>query len=188
LKGFILGVVVTLIVIAVGAYVYFSGGYAPVATAANAMPFEKKLAGMALHARMEREVPKTVPVQPSEAVYTAAAHDYVEHCAVCHGVPGKPQTAIAKGEFPKPPQLFHGKGVTDDPPNETYWIIANGIRLTGMPAFNNSLSETEMWQIALLLANADKLPPSATSVLSGPPETNAASASLPTAANIPNSR
>src|SRR5262245_53619158 len=50
--------------------------------------------------------------------------------------------------FPKPPHLFRGKGVTDDEPGETYWKVANGIRLTGMPAFKNSLSETEMWQVS----------------------------------------
>jgi mono/diheme cytochrome c family protein len=171
LKGFVLGIVVTLLVIWLGVYVYFSQGMAPVGTAAEAMPFEKKLARMALHARVEKEMPQTVPIQPNETVYVAGAHDYVEHCAVCHGVPGKPQTAIAKGMFPKPPNLFQGKGVTDDSPNESYWKIAHGIRLTGMPAFDKSLSETQMWQIALLIANADKLPASATQLLSGAPET-----------------
>lgn len=188
MKGFILGVVITLLAFALGAYLYFSGGYAPVGTAAQAMPFEKKLASMALHARMKKEMPKTVPMQPSEAVYVAGAHDFVEHCAVCHGVPGKPETAIAKGEFPKPPRLFQGKGVTDDPPNETYWIISNGIRLTGMPAFNKSLSETQMWQVALLVANADKLPRSATDVLSGTSETPNTPASPPPTTTAPNKR
>jgi thiosulfate dehydrogenase len=171
LKAFILGVVVTLVVMVLGVYIYFSQGYVPVATSAQPMPFEKKLANMALHARVEKEMPKTVPMQANESNYLAGAHDYVQHCAVCHGEPNKPQTAIAKGEFPKPPQLWHGKGVTDDPPGETYWKIANGIRLTGMPGFDKSLSETQMWQIALLLANADKLPASVTSVLAGAPET-----------------
>jgi thiosulfate dehydrogenase len=68
--------------------------------------------------------------------------------------------------FPKPPQLFHGHGVTDDPPGETYWKTANGIHLTGMPAFKNSLNDNQLWQVSVLLANADKMPPSATSVLS----------------------
>jgi hypothetical protein len=40
-----------------------------------------------------------------------------------------------------------------------------------MPAFNPSLSETQMWQISLMLANADKLPGSVTAVLAGQPET-----------------
>lgn len=178
MKGFILGVVVTLICLALGAYIYFSTGMAPVATSAQAMPFEKTLANKALHARVEKEMPKTVPIQPSEAGYVAGAHDYVQHCAVCHGVPNQPQTAIAKGEFPKPPQLFKGKGVTDDEPGETYWKIANGIRLTGMPGFKSSLSETQMWQVALLLANADKIPQAAKDALqqSPIPTTTAANA------------
>ena len=82
---------------------------------------------------------------------------YRNHCAVCHGTPGGEQTAIAKGMFPKPPHLFRGTGVTDDEPGETYWKVANGIRLTGMPGFKQSLSETQMWQVSLLLANADKV-------------------------------
>ncbi len=48
--------------------------------------------------------------------------------------------------------------MTDDPAGETYWKVANGIRLTGMPGYVNSLSENEMWQVSMLLAEADKLP------------------------------
>lgn len=188
MKGFVLGVVVTLLCITLGVYIYFSRGMAPVGTAAQAMPFEKKLAHMALRARVEKEMPQTVPIQPNETAYVAGAHDYIEHCAVCHGVPGKPQTAIAKGEFPKPPNLFRGKGVTDDSPNESYWKIAHGIRLTGMPAFDKSLSETQMWQIALLVANADKLPASATQLLSGAPETTTTLAVSPSSPATSNRR
>ena len=112
-----------------------------------------------------------VPIEANEANYLAGADEYLMNCAVCHGVPGKEKTAIARGEFPIPPELFKGKGVTDDPPGETFWKIANGIRLTGMPRFNQSLSETQMWQISLLLANADKLPNSVTAVLAGQPGT-----------------
>ena len=54
MKGFILGVVVTLICLALGAYIYFSTGMAPVATSAQAMPFEKTLANKALHATARR--------------------------------------------------------------------------------------------------------------------------------------
>jgi mono/diheme cytochrome c family protein len=79
---------------------------------------------------------------------------------VCHGLPGQQMTNIAKGMFPRPPQLFHGKGVTDDPVGETFWIIRNGIRLTGMPGFQESLTEDQMWQVSQLLAHADKLPDS----------------------------
>jgi mono/diheme cytochrome c family protein len=63
--------------------------------------------------------------------------------------------------YPRAPQLWapHGNGVvgvSDDPPGETYWKVKNGIRLTGMPAFDQVLNETQMWQVTILLANADK--------------------------------
>ena len=170
MKGFILGVIVTLVVLAAGVYIYFSTGMAPVATASQAMPFEKMLANKALHARVEKEMPRAAPIQADETNLTAGAKTYVEHCAVCHGLPGQPQTAIAQGEFPKPPHLFKGKGVTDDPAGETYWKVANGIRLTGMPAFDKHLSTTEMWQVSLLLADADKLPASVTAILNNSTE------------------
>jgi len=167
MKGFILGIIFTLICIAAGTYIYFAGGYVPVGTAARAMPFEKKLANKALAAHVEKEAPKKPPFQPDESAYIAGANIYKMDCAICHGMPGADETPIAKGEYPKPPQLFRGHGVTDDEPGETYWKVANGIRLTGMPAFNKSLSETQLWQVSFLLKNADKLPASAQKELGG---------------------
>ncbi len=168
MKGFILGVLATLLVGAAVVYVYFSRGMAPVATSAPPMPFEKRLARMALHARLRKEMPRQTPIPANETNLATGARIYVEHCAVCHGLPGKSPTSIARGEFPRPPQLFKGKGVTDDEPGETYWKVANGIRLTGMPSYGQSLSSEEMWQVSLLLANADKLPAAATAALAAP--------------------
>lgn len=158
---FLIGVIVGLIVIPIGVYMYFSSGSAPVATSSTPMPFEKMLANMALHARMRKEMPKSAPIPADEAAYVAGAQIYKDNCAVCHGLPGQAQTAIAQGMFPKPPKLMEGKGVTDDSPGETYWKVAGGIRMTGMPGFEKLLSTTQMWQVSLLLANADKLPKSA---------------------------
>jgi len=162
---FLLGLIVGAALLPVVVFLYFATGMAPVATAAPPMPFEKTFAKMALHARLEKEMPKTPPIAADEAAYVAGAQVYKDHCAVCHGLPGVPQTAIAKGMFPKPPKLMEGKGVTDDTPGETYWKVAGGIRMTGMPGFDNTLSTTQMWQVSLLLANADKLPASAKDTL-----------------------
>jgi thiosulfate dehydrogenase len=167
-KKFVFGVVVTILAITAVIYFYFATGRAPVATSAPPMPFEKALARMALHARLDKEMPTQVPVPADETNLVAGAHVYVEQCAVCHGLPGKDQSAIAKGEYPRPPHLFKGKGVTDDEPGETYWKVANGIRLTGMPGFNQQLSATEMWQVSLLVAHADKLPDAAKAALKEP--------------------
>jgi mono/diheme cytochrome c family protein len=154
---FILGLVVGIVIVPAAALVYFASGMAPAAAGDKPMPFEKAAANAALHTRIDREMPKSVPIQANEETFLAGTEIYQDNCAICHGLPGGDQEAIAKGMFPKPPRLFHGKGVTDDEPGETYWKVANGIRLTGMPAFKGSLSETQMWQVSLLLANADKI-------------------------------
>ncbi len=164
---FIIGLVIGLILVPLAVYFYFSSGTAPVATSAPPMPFEKTFARMAQHARLEKEMPKSVPVNADETAYTAGAQIYKENCAVCHGLPGQAQTAIAKGMFPDPPKLMEGTGVTDDPAGETYWKVAGGIRMTGMPGFDKTLSTTQMWQVSLLLANADKLPQSVKDTLAG---------------------
>ena len=158
MKKFLIGVAVGVIVVPLAIYVYFACGMAPVATAAQEMPFEGMLAKKALRVRREREMPRSVPIATDESNYAAGAHIYREHCAVCHGLPKQAQTAIAKGMYPKPPALLEGKGVTDDPAGETYWKVAGGIRMTGMPGFQQTLSSTEMWQVSILLAHADSLP------------------------------
>jgi thiosulfate dehydrogenase len=155
---FLAGLILGLIVIPGVVYLYFSTGTAPVATSSAPMPFETMLAHLALHARLNKEMPKPAPIPADEAAYLAGAKIYRDHCAVCHGLPGQAQTAIAQGMFPKPPKLMEGKGVTDDSPGETYWKVAGGIRMSGMPGFDKTLSATQMWQVSLLLANADKLP------------------------------
>jgi thiosulfate dehydrogenase len=165
---FIVGLLLGFLLVPFGAYLYFASGRAPVATTDSDMPFESFLAHKALDARIAKEAPKNVPLPATEANYVAGAELYKQHCAVCHGLPLTPKTTIASGMYPQPPRLLEGKGVTDDEPGETYWKISNGIRLTGMPGFSKSLSETQMWQISLLAANADKLPTSAKAALVAP--------------------
>jgi thiosulfate dehydrogenase len=178
---FIGGLILGLLLVPFGVYLYVAGGSAPVATTDSDFPFEAFFAHKALNARIKKDMPKSVPIQPTEANYLAGAELYKQHCAVCHGLPLAPKTGIATGMYPRPPLLFEGKGVTDDEPGESYWKIFNGIRLTGMPGFSKSLSETQMWQLALLVANADKLPSSAKTVLVAPIGASTPAASMPLA-------
>ena len=182
---FVGGLILGLFLVPFGAYLYFTGGSVPVATTDSDMPFEGFFAKKALNARIAKDMPKNVPIQANEANYVAGAELYKQHCAVCHGLPLTPKSAIATGMYPKPPLLLEGKGVTDDEPGESYWKVFNGIRLSGMPGFSKSLSETQMWQIALLVAYADKLPPSAKAVLVAPIGASAPAPSVPPATTPP---
>src|SRR5258708_4087828 len=164
-KALIVGIVIGVLLVAAGGWFYFSTARAPVAAADPPMPFEKKLAKGALHARIDKD-PHTDPLVPAdEATYLAGADVYKHSCALCHGLPGESQSAIAEGMYPKPPELFHGTGVTDDPAWETYWKARNGLRLSGMPSFKGRLNDTQLWQVSVLLANADKISPAVKTVL-----------------------
>lgn len=154
--GFVLGV---LTVLAAG-YAYLNFGRLPVAVADAPFLLEKQIVGIPLHNRIQGEK-KNPPFGISEDVFESGARVYRAQCAECHGTPAH-DVASARYMYPSAPQLWkkHGKrgvvGVSDDEPGETYWRVANGIRLTGMPAFKHVLSDTEMWQVSLLLKNADK--------------------------------
>lgn len=165
---FIAGLVIGLLVFPVAVYCYFRFGYAPVATSSSPIPFERKLAHMGLNARIRKDMPRQVPFQATDADLQNAAHIYRSDCALCHGLPSNPKTTVAKGMYPSPPQLFEGKGVTDDEAGETYWKVANGIRLTGMPAYRGDVSDHDMWAVSEMLAGADKLPADVKSILSQP--------------------
>ncbi|HKE32351.1 MAG TPA: cytochrome c, partial [Candidatus Angelobacter sp.] len=84
---FILGLIIGILILPLCGYIYFRFGYAPVATAAAPMPFEKKMASMALRAKIRAEAPKSSPIQPDEPNLTAGAKIYVVNCAFCHGLP-----------------------------------------------------------------------------------------------------
>jgi len=99
---------------------------------------------------------------------------------------------VGKHMFPDAPPLWEKHtdgdvvGVSDDPPEETYWKVANGIRLSGMPSYKMVLSDTEMWQVSVLLANADKpLPPAALTLLKEPLSFERASPAAPVAPATP---
>ncbi|TAM82503.1 MAG: cytochrome c [Acidobacteria bacterium] len=168
---FVLGVIIGIFIVPAAFYFYCRSGLAPVATAAPPMLLEKFFSRTALHAAIDRQAPKTKSTQASEGELVAGIDVYRHNCAGCHGLPGKPASNVAKGMFPRPPQLFEsGHMVTDDPVGESYWKVKHGIRLTGMPGFTGLLTDEQIWTVSLLLANADKLPPSVEQALSAPPQ------------------
>jgi thiosulfate dehydrogenase len=179
LKALVVGILVGVLLVFAGVWFYFTSGRAPVAVADPPLPFEKKLGQAALAAHIEKQGPKDPAVPADEANFLAGADVYKQNCAVCHGLPAEPETAIALSMYPKPPELFHGTGVTDDPAWETYWKAQNGIRMTGMPGFKGRLTDTQLWQVSQLLANADKIPASVRSALTLTP------AGLPIPVQVP---
>jgi thiosulfate dehydrogenase len=160
--------VLGVLIVFAGTYIYFAMGFAPVVTKGPEMPFEHHMAHMALNAYLAKQPHTNPPIPADETNFIEGAKVYKENCAVCHGLPGEPKTAIADGMAPAPPQLFHGTGVTDDEAWETYWKVSGGIRMTGMPAFRGRLDDTKLWQVSVLLRNADKITPAVKAELGTP--------------------
>src|SRR5208282_5016235 len=167
------GIILGILLVPLAGLLWLYYGRVPVAVADPPLPNEGQITGIALQARINREMIAHPPIDANEQTFIAGAHVYSEKCAVCHGYHGRP-APIGQNMFPEAPQLWEKHpssdvvGVSDDPASETYWKVANGIRLSGMPDFKTQLTNTEMWQVSVLLANADKpLPPAALSILRG---------------------
>lgn len=163
LKSIVSGIALTIGVALIGAYSLVQSGLIPANADAKPGWLETWMASTSLDATLHREAPKSPnPVALSEQNLLDGVHLYARNCAVCHGS-AKGATSpspIAKGLYQKPPQLATD-GVEDDPEGDSFWKIKHGIRLTGMPSFGYSLSDRQIWTLALFLKHMDKLPPAA---------------------------
>ena len=161
LKGIILGVVLTFAVTLVGAYSLLQSGLIPANADAKPGRLETWMARTSLHATLRSDAPKDQnPVALTDQNLSNGVHLFEQNCAVCHGSAQGDASAspIAKGLYQKPPQLATN-GVEDDPEGYSFWKIKHGIRLTGMPSFRYTLSDQQIWTLALFLKHMDKLPP-----------------------------
>lgn len=168
-KRFIFGFVVGLIVApALGLLILTTCGL-PVSTKSAALPFEEYIAKKSIGHAIKNESGKTSPLPADEANFLAGAKLYKTNCAVCHSLPGGAGTAISMGMFPAPPWFFEAdQGLDQFPIGNVFWLIKNGIRLTGMPGFQDNLKDEEMWQIALMLQAGKNLPESVKKALTSP--------------------
>ena len=161
LKGIFWGVVLTLAIVLIGAFFLVKSGLIPANADGKPSRLELWMAGTSLNATLGAEAPKGPnPVALTEQNLLNGVHLYAQNCALCHGSAKGAASAspIAKGEYPKPPQLATD-GVEDDPQGYSFWKIKHGIRLTGMPSWRDSLSDQQIWTLALFLKHMDKLPP-----------------------------
>lgn len=158
MKKFLLGVLATIVVGAGGGWAIAMLGLMP--TKANTPPsrLEMRLATQAMDASVERHAPKvTNPLPPNAENISQGLMVYSMNCAVCHGSPAKKDNVLGRSFYPPAPQFL--EDAPDMPDNQNYWIIKNGVRYTGMPGWQGTLSEEETWQVITFLDNMNNLPP-----------------------------
>jgi thiosulfate dehydrogenase len=149
-KWFVLGMIVILVAISAAAYVYLEQGFVSIRADAGPSPLDRWL-GSAMDASAERHAPNVAnPAPDNEATLAAAAKVYASRCGECHGTPAERESPLGRAFNPPAPQFF-----SDDPPdmkeNENFYIIKHGVRMTAMPAWNDLLSDEQIWQTVTLL-------------------------------------
>jgi mono/diheme cytochrome c family protein len=152
-------VVVTILVLAAVGFIY-SGLYD--VSASNP---DRGLIRWALVTTQERSVHRSVAALKGKIVVpdladptrirTGLVH-YHEMCTTCHGAPGVNISEIGQGLNPDPPEL---SDVGRDEPEETFWVVKNGIKMTGMPSFGLTHTDDEIWNIVAFLRRMGKLSP-----------------------------
>ena len=158
MRKFLLGVIVTLLVLILGGLGFAMLGYFP--TAANVEPphIEHRIADSAVDASMKLHAPRvTNPLTPTNQNLEDGMKVYTMNCALCHGGLDRKPSPLATSFYPPPPNFISDP--PDDPEWHIFYTIRTGVRYTGMPAWDKTLSQPDMWKITMLLSHLDKLPP-----------------------------
>jgi len=158
MRNFILGIIITLLVLVLGGLAAANFGLMPTKADATPPAWETRIAMSALDASMERKAPRVAnPVPPTDENLIEGMKIYTMNCAVCHGTLDEKPSPLEHSLYPPPPQLILMP--PDDPEWHIYYALRTGVRYSGMPAWNKVLSDDDMWKVTAFLARLQKLPP-----------------------------
>ena len=150
---------------ALGAGVALTAGLVDFSASTPPGRLEQRLATFALNRSIERHAPKVAnPLARSPAAVAAGLVLFRTHCVDCHGAPGVDPTEAGASLNPPAPGLTLAR-VQARSDGELKWIVSNGVRMTGMPAFGASRSEEEVWQLVAALRRLPHLSPEERKVL-----------------------
>lgn len=146
LKGGIIGATgIAVLLLVVALLIVLTGGYNVAATERHTTVGEWALDTNFTNS-VQRQAEGVSAPEFTSAMVDAGAPDYKAMCAHCHGGIGEPRAKWAEGMRPKPPALAHTAQAWSA--EEIYWLIENGAKMTGMPAFGPTHDEQSMWNIA----------------------------------------
>jgi mono/diheme cytochrome c family protein len=158
MRGFVTGVVLTLLAIVGGTLVSLYLGKIPLGADNPPGTLERMLANMAMDEYVERNAPKQQnPMQPTAENLIAGARSYEANCSYCHGGAARRVSPMSTKFNPPVPQIINN--IPGDPDAHLFWIVKHGIRLTGMPAWDRVLSDQQMWQVVAFVKHSANLPP-----------------------------
>ncbi len=152
-------VLAVLLLVGVGAYVYMRTAMNGFSARAQPSRTETMLAEYARATAMPASAKNMKnPIALSPGVQQEALAHFADHCAVCHGNNGKGDTMFGKGMYPKPPDL-RSADTQEMSDGEICYIVENGIRMSGMPAFGGADSAEDSWKLVHFIRHLPQLTP-----------------------------
>ncbi len=158
MRTFIRGILTGLLVGPLIAALIVVSGYWPVSGTANPPPYETTMARRALNASVAHQAPKVQnPLPASIEVMRAGLKVYRDGCAGCHGDSQKPSHWGSTAFYPRAPQF--ASELPDKPDWQLFWIVKNGVRYSGMGAWDGEIPDEKIWQVVTFLSRLRNLPP-----------------------------
>ena len=157
MRGFLLGVIATLVVLFGGAYLMISGGRVdPRAVPNGPTPFERHTAMHSLDEWVDAHASKQEnPFQPNMENIMDGSMVYDKHCALCHGSLKEPTSPMKTKFYPPVPQLM--SHTPDDPDANLFYVTKYGVKLSGMPGWDGVLTDDDIWKAVLFVKNSAKM-------------------------------
>ena len=165
LIGFILAL---FVMAAAGVGVILSGAYNVAATAPHTSVGAWLLDTAKRRSIAVRGSSVQTPQQLTEEQALRGFKEFNEMCVTCHGAPGKARSEAGKGLLPQPPEL--GKAVQVWDRSHLFWIVKNGIKMTGMPAFAPTHEDSEIWDIVAFIERLPTMTAEQYSRMAGTPK------------------
>jgi mono/diheme cytochrome c family protein len=158
MRNFLLGVIVTLLLLAFGSLSLALLGLFPTQADSSPGALEQRIAMNALDASMERRAPRDAnPLPQTPEALIDGLKIYTMNCATCHGGLDRKPSGLGASFYPPAPQLIQHP--LDDPDWHVFYAIRTGVRYTGMPAWGKTMSTQDMWKVTAFLTQLEKLPP-----------------------------
>jgi mono/diheme cytochrome c family protein len=151
------GFLLAIVVVAIGTMTLMLSGSYNVGASAPHMALTHWLLETARLRSIKAQADAEAPASFEPAQLHHGFHEYAAMCVICHGAPGKARSEIGAGLMPSPPDLaINAKQWSRA---ELFWIIKNGIKMTGMPAFGPTHDDATIWAIVSFVETLPKMTP-----------------------------
>ena len=152
------GVIAFSIVAPLGVYAFVESGIYNVGASHPHTRFTEWITHETMiHSVRRNADPIDVPRRVTPRQLAAGFCAYETHCVACHGAPAIAREQWVSGMEPSPPYLLDSTTRFTSP--QLFWIVKNGIKMTGMPSWRDSLSDAQIWTVVGFIEAMRSLPP-----------------------------